>query len=181
MEEYHDLKPLYASALMYISLSGHFLDTIIYDYVDLNSDQSTKSNYYKYIQQINNYQHEKQIYWKNLQSFLDEERNLINNQEVHLDIIDVSIHFRDTQHIYVQWIIEFNGTFHRGLNSYENYIEPEILEYPISSTYIFESPLKVAQVSTELSYEIVNHGQIVRYEGKTGQKLGNHEKIQFRF
>ncbi|HMF30228.1 MAG TPA: hypothetical protein VKK79_02345 [Candidatus Lokiarchaeia archaeon] len=207
MSEYAFLTPLFASSVMYVTTGGHFLHRIVYDYVDKgkqgqkgslgtkkfieapvqaklvsNRRQSPHSSFYiDFLENQSNYEKEIDLYWNNLQDFLGEEKNLVNGVEVKQEITACSIHFRDRRHPFVQWVVEFAGPVREGPNTYENFIEPEELEYPIQSTYIFEPPLVVSTVETSLNYQILRDGHIVEFSGETGRKLGSYEKIEFRW
>lgn len=204
MSDYPGLKPVYAAATMYISAGGRFSQVLVYDYKDSGellpgtessgkfirtklpsaSERGRRTNprmtYERFLKDPHNYEKEIKIYWGNMQDFLDEEKNLINGEEVHLEVVDCTINFRDKFRPYVQWVIEFTGKLHEGDNNYENYVESEVLEYPIRSTYIFEPPLKVTKVATTLKNEILKDGHLVEYHGETGELLSPYEKIEFQ-
>ncbi len=204
MSDYPGLKPVYAAATMYISAGGRFSQVLVYDYKDSGellpgtessgkfirtklpsaSERGRRTNprmtYERFLKDPHNYEKEIKIYWGNMQDFLDEEKNLINGEEVHLEVVDCNINFRDKFRPYVQWVIEFTGKLHEGENRYENYVESEVLEYPICSTYIFEPPLKVTKVATTLKNEILKDGHLVEYHGETGELLSPYEKIEFQ-
>jgi len=179
---YDKLIPIHAASIITISKSGWFQDTILYDYVDQNCLHPNKknANYMTYLQHENNYQQEIDVYWSNLQTFLDEETNIINETKVKLNIIDCDIFFHDSAHPYVQWTVEFKGIFHPGINIYENFVEPEILEYPINSKYILESPMEFSEIKSSLSYELQSHNRVVSFSGDKGKKLDAHERLKFR-
>ncbi|MHA1901737.1 MAG: hypothetical protein ACTSW5_12650, partial [Promethearchaeota archaeon] len=136
-------------------------------------------NYFSYLKEPANYNSELNLYWKNLQAILDEEINKINKNKVCLKIIHCTIQFRDQNHPFVQWIIEFEGDYNAGQNFYENYVEKEILEYPIYSLYVFEKPLTVSKVITSLNYKIGDSKRLVEYFGEPNDKLDGYEAIQF--
>ncbi|OLS14289.1 MAG: hypothetical protein RBG13Loki_2091 [Promethearchaeota archaeon CR_4] len=205
MSEYPGLKPTYATAVMYISTAGHFSQILVYDYQDLcefpprsenlgkfirtklpsptvrGHRSRPKITYKSFLEDSRNYEKEIRLYWENMQEFLDEEKNIINGEVVRLEVVDCTINFRGKMHPFVQWLIEFTGTLHEGENCYENYVESEVLEYPIHSTYILEPPLKATKVTTSLEYHILKDGHIVEYHGETGAVLSPHEKLDFIF
>jgi len=179
---YDKLIPTHASSVIVISKTGWFQDTIIYDYLDENTIKSKikQSDYFQYLQQEKNFQREIDVYWENLQSFLDEETNIVNDTKVKLNIVDCDIFFHDRSHPYVQWTVEFKGNFHPGINIYENMIEPEVLEYPINSKYILESPMEFIEIKSSLSYELQANNRILSFSGDKGKKLEAHERLKFR-
>ncbi len=204
MSEYPNLKPIYATAVMYISAAGHFNQVLVYDYRDLGElSPGTESSgkfiraklpsaaergrrsgprmsYKRFLQGPKNYEKEIKLYWGNMQDFLDDEKNLVNGEVVRLEVVDCCISFREKMLPFVQWVIEFTGKLHDGENSYENYVESEPLEYPIQSTYILESPLKATKVSTTLEYQILKDGHLIEYHGETGALLSTYEKLIFK-
>ncbi|MHA1475303.1 MAG: hypothetical protein ACTSQ5_08960 [Promethearchaeota archaeon] len=182
MSEYQDLKPISASSVMRISKKESklkFSNTIIYDYVDIENDKKWK-NYKEFLKIPSNYKSELQLYWDNLQTILDSEINKINEEEVHLKIIHCTIQFRDKTHSYVQWIVEFEGKYVNGQNIYENFVDDEILEYPIYSLYLFEKPLSVKKIVTSLKHKLGEKNRIVEYFGDLNDKLDGYEAIIFQ-
>ena len=104
----------------------------------------------------------------------------INEEEVYLKVIHCTIQFHDKNHPYVQWIVEFEGKYVDGQNIYENFVEDEILEYPIYSLYLFEKPLCVKKIDTSLKYKLGEENRIVEYFGEQNDKLEGYEAIIFQ-
>ena len=182
MSEYQELKPISASSVMRISKKESklkFSNTLIYDYVDIENDKKWK-NYNEFLKIPSNYKSELQLYWDNLQTILDSEINKINEEEVYLNVIHCTIQFRDNNHPYVQWIVEFEGKFVDGQNIYENFVEDAILEYPIYSLYLFEKPLSVKKIVTSLKHKLGEENSIVEYFGEQNDKLEGYEAIIFQ-
>ena len=182
MSEYQNLKPIFASSVMRISKKESklkFSNTITYDYLDLEKGKTWK-NYKDFLNNPANYNSELQLYWNNLQMILDQEINKINQEEVFLKIIHCTIQFHDITHPYVQWIVEFEGNYVDGKNIYENFVDDDILEYPIYSLYLFEKPLTVKKVDTSLEYNIGKSSRIVEYFGEPNDKLEGYEAIIFQ-
>ena len=182
MSEYHNLKPIYASSVMRISKKDSklkFSNTITYDYFDIEKDNIWK-NYKEFLKKPSNYDAELQLYWNNFQTILDDEINKVNEEEVFLKVIHCSIQFRDLYHPYVQWIVEFEGNYVDGQNVYENYVDDEILEYPIYSLYLFEKPLAVKKIVTSLQYNLSGSNRKIEYFGEPNEKLNGYEAIFFQ-
>ena len=182
MSEYQNLKPIFASSVMRISkkeLKLKFSNTITYDYLDIEKGNTWK-NYKEFLNSPTNYNSELQLYWDNLQTILDQEINKINDEEVYLKVIHSTIQFHDKTHPYVQWIVEFEGKYVDGQNIYENFVEDEILEYPIYSLYLFEKPLTVKKIVTSLKYNLGGSSRIVEYFGELNDKLEGYEAIIFQ-
>jgi len=182
MSEYQNLKPIFASSVMRISKKESklkFSNTITYDYLDLEKGNTWK-NYKEFLNSPTNYNSELQLYWENLQTILDSEINKINEEEVFLKIIHCTIQFHDKTHPYVQWIVEFEGNYVDGQNTYENFVEDEILEYPIYSLYLFEKPLTVKKIVSSLKYNLGGSSRIVEYFGELNDRLEGYEAIFFQ-
>ena len=184
MSEYQNqnLKPIFASSVMRISKKESklkFSNTITYDYLDIEKDKIWE-NYKEFLNNPTNYNSELQLYWNNLQTILNQEINKINGEEVSLNVIHCTIQFHDKSHPYVQWIVEFEGNYVDGKNIYENFVDDEILSYPIYSLYLFEKPLAVKKIDTSLKYKLGESSRIVEYFGELNDKLEGYEAIIFQ-
>ena len=97
MSEYQNLTPIYAASSMFIQQRGqflHFVNRIIYDYKDLGS-QGKFNSYYDFLNIKEHFSQEVNLYWANLQNFLDLEINTINNVAAPQQIIHCNIVFRE--------------------------------------------------------------------------------------
>ncbi len=185
MSEYSSLGPLSANSVMRIHPNSEkmlvfFNNIITYYYYDVQEDPDEIS-YKRYMENEENYNKEIGIYWENLQTFLDEEENIINDKEVQLDVVHTNIMFLDDVHPMVQWIVEFKGNLLNGENKYENIIEREILKYPIHSLYFFSSEFKVKKVQTSLEFFIHPNKRGIEYFGQEKDDLEGYESIIFEF
>ena len=181
MSEYTNLKPIYGSSIMFITpdianLKIYFKNIIIYDYFDVYDGYE---NYMEYLEDPIKFQQEIDMYWKNMQYFLDHEVNKVNEKDVALHVSNTNIMFRKDNLPYVQYTVEFQGDLETGLNVYENHISEDVLDYPIHSQYILNTPLKIIKVQSNLDYEITDSNQIVEYYGEKGDSLSNYEAIFF--
>jgi hypothetical protein len=180
MSEYTALKPYYATSRIQISKKGHFTQIIQYDYHDQGQKHARGTDYYSYLQNPQNYDFELNLYWENMQYFLDHEKNYINGKVITQEVKHCSIQFRTKKMPFVQWVVEFEGIFNPGLNVYENQIEPDILEYPIYSIYIADDPLYIVDIQTNLRFELDNSHRIVEYFGEKGDVVGPVEIIKIK-
>lgn len=178
--EYNALIPIYACSRMFINRIGHFSHVMEYDYKDEGQKTAFGSDYYAYLQNKQNYTKEVSSIQEKLQYYLDNEHNFINKIPVHQKISLCSIQFRARNLPFVQWVIDFEGKFHKGVNIYENEIELEILEYPIYALYILETPLKIIDVKTHLALTIDSSRQFLEFRGNIGDKLGPKESIELQ-
>ena len=156
----------------------YFTNFITYDYEDVLGSSEWRS-YREYLTTSSNYNKEIQLYWNNLQVYLDHEVNEINGKRVNLDITHCAIEFRDNFNPYVQWLVNFSGSLVDGLNSYENIIQEEILEYPIYSLYVLHYPLQIEKIDSQLEYAINKPVNLVEFYGEKGKKVGPYEGMFF--
>ena len=181
MNDYPEITPIFASSQMRITQVGRkvkFSNVIQYDYIDPGQNTAPHS-YQLFLKNPRTLSREIEMYWSNLQTFLDEEQNLINNRRVALTVVHCSIFFRQPDRPCVQWVVEFEGSIHPGKNIYENRIDPETLEYPIVSHYIFNTPLSVQAITSSIAHELNRTKRIIHYSGKTGDRLDGYESITF--
>lgn len=179
-EGYTALVPVFACSRMYINRIGHFSHIMEYDYKDNGQKTAFGSDYYAYLQNKHNYMEEISSLQEKLQYYLDNEHNFINKHPVHQKISLCSIQFRARNLPFVQWAIEFEGKFQKGINLYENEIETETLEYPIYALYILEIPLKLIDIKTHLSLTIDPSHRFLEFRGNIGDVLGPKESIELQ-
>lgn len=180
MSVYPDLIPIFASSIMHVSIvqdTLKFYNTITYDYLD----EAKSGNYYDFLKIRKNFNQEIDIAWENLQKFLDQEHNSLNKQNAPQKVKHCNIYFRDNQHPFIQWIVEFEGNRKEGNNEYINLVAPEHLTYPIYSLYYFHKPLKILEIYSSLTYNLNERDGIIEYYGETGDELEGEEKIVFRY
>ena len=179
MSQYPDLHPLFASSTMHVQKienSLHFSNVITYDYVEA---EGTKDSYYNFLKLSKNYDREVQLYWENLQLFLDKEVNLVNDREAFQSITHCNIYFRSPTQPFVQWVVNFKGTAQTGTNTYENEVDPESLTYPIYSLYVVHPPLKILSIESSMQFNVNKQSGIIEYYGEIGDTLEGFEKITF--
>ncbi len=188
MSHYPNLEPIFASSIMHvITIPGKvkFLNTITYDYKDLTSNphlgQDGYRSYYDFLKISKNFNEELNLAWNNMQTFLNEEENFINQIEASQHVKHCNIYFRDAEHPFIQWLIEFEGPLKKGDNVYFNVIPPETLTYPIYSIYSFQPPLQVAEVVSSMKFNLNKSQGIIEYYGETGDELEGEEEITFHY
>ncbi|MCP4764483.1 MAG: hypothetical protein GY870_22095 [archaeon] len=175
ISEFHaDLKPIFASSIMYISKSGLFNQILTYDYYD------DEGSYLKKIRMDQGfYNSEVKTIAQNMQNFMDNCINKVNGEYVYPKVIDADIDSRNDSLPFFYWIIKFKGDLIDGENLYESDIDEEELEYSINSIYILEEPLIPNSVETELHYEIDKEKRIIKYWGNKGEWVGPKEILRF--
>ena len=181
MSLYDQLSPIFASSIMHVVLVKNeikYLNTITYDYVDNRGMKS--DNFYEFLKISKNFDREVEIAWKNLQNFMDDEENLINNQISNQTVKHCNIFFRDMQHPFFQWSVEFSCTLIKGMNEYVNFVTPETLQYPIYALYHYHQPLKIDSIHSSMKYNLNPSHGIIEYYGDIGDELSGEESIRFQ-
>lgn len=112
---------------------------------------------------------------ENMQNFLDEEKIIINNEEVKAKVINTDIFLLDITHPVIEFIILFKGKLRKGINVYENMYEEEITEYPYEA--IWRLPGKVVEVNMKGDITVFNNFLKIRVN--KGIKVGGKEVIKF--
>jgi len=112
---------------------------------------------------------------ENMQNFLDEEKIIINNEEVKAKVINTDIFLLDITHPVIEFIILFKGKLRKGINVYENMYEEEITEYPYEA--IWRLPGKVVKVNMKGDVTVFNNFLKIRVN--KGIKVGGKEVIKF--
>jgi len=166
--------PTFAQAFFCGSLNGVIKQVLQFDYYDFGG-------YYKKLES-NQKEFDKECLklLTNMQDFLDEEINRINNQRVYPKVKFIDIEFRGGLETmpFITWIIEFNGIFKKGINTYEATTPEEELAYNCRSLWSFPEEISVLKVSTKMSYEIQkNH---VVFWAEKEQIIGGEETILFK-
>ena len=163
--------PIFAHAFFCGSKEGNIKQVLQFDYHDPNC-------FYKEIEQ-NEREFNKELnkLSLNMQSFLDEEKNYINNQQVYPKVKFIDIEFRVDTMPFITWIIEFEGIFKKGINEYLAITPEEKLDYNCRSIWSFTSKTRIIKVETRMIYEI-NENHIVFWANKD-DIIGGKELIRF--
>lgn len=168
------LKPIFASSVITITNSGHFLQHVSYDY------QEDSQDYYSRIKEDDEfYLLELETITVNMQSFMDNLPNTINEHTVIPQVIHAEIDFKTPSLPFFYWVLEFHGPLKTGLNTYESVMSKEKLEYDVNSIYLFDPPLSPVSVQSSLHYELLRTERIVKYWAYKGEIIGPKEVLQF--
>ena len=171
----YNLKPIFASSVITITASGHFLQYLTYDY------QEETTEYYARIKEDDEfYINELDTISLNMQSFMEDLPNTINGHTVIPQVIHAEIDFKNESLPFYYWVLEFHGPLKRGLNIYESVMSNEKLEYDVNSIYLFDSKLQPVSVQSSLHYEILRSERIVKYWAYKGEIVGPKEILQFQ-
>jgi hypothetical protein len=170
-----DLKPIFASSIITITSSGHFLQHLTYDY------QEETGEYYARIKEDDDFYLDEldTISW-NMQAFMEDLPNKINGHVVIPRVVHAEIDFKIETLPFFYWVLEFDGPFHRGLNTYESIMNTEVLEYDVNSIYLFDTSLRPVSVQSSLHYELFQNERIVKYWAYKGELVGPQEVLQIK-
>lgn len=163
--------PIHAMAFFSISRDGEFHQLLQYDYYDpecyyLNLGRE------EFIEEIRKL-------WLNMQGFLEEETNKINQKMVYPQVKFCDIQHRGIRESpFITWIIGFKGEFlQEGINVYETETEEEQLEYDCYAIWEFPQNTKIIKLETKLYHDIFGN-RIVLWADKD-MTIGGYEKIRF--
>ena len=171
----YNLKPIFASSIITITASGHFLQYLTYDYYEKSQE------YYSRIKEDDDfYLIELDTISINMQSFMEDLPNTINGQTVIPQVIHAEIDFKNESLPFFYWVLEFHGPLTIGLNTYESVMSNEKLDYDVNSIYLFDSSLRPVSVQSALHYEILRNERIVKYWAYKGEIVGPKEVLQFQ-
>jgi hypothetical protein len=165
--------PVYAHAFFSVSQDGEFHQLLTYDYYD-------PDEYYLNLES-NPEEYEKEIekLWLNMQGFLEEETNKVNDGTVYPKVVYTDIQFRGSENMpFILWVISFKGEFKKGENVYVTVTEEEVLEYDCDAIWTFPEDCEILSVTTPMDYEIMNN--ILLLWARKGDRIGGHEEIRFR-
>ncbi|QPG49487.1 hypothetical protein HFC64_06340 [Saccharolobus solfataricus] len=118
---------------------------------------------------------EMELVKENMQSFLDEEKIIINDRVTRAKVVSTDIFLLDTTHPVIEFIITFKGTLKEGLNVYENFYEEEITEYPYEAIWRF--PGKILNV--KMKGQVIILENFLKIKVNKGIKVGGRERIEF--
>ncbi|MCH4815487.1 MAG: hypothetical protein QXY87_07215 [Saccharolobus sp.] len=112
---------------------------------------------------------------RNMQSFLDEEKIIINDRLTRAKVVSTDIFLLDITHPVIEFIITFRGKVRKGLNVYENFYEEEVTEYPYEVIWRF--PGKILNVKMKGQISMLEN--FLKIKVNKGVKVGGRERIEF--
>ncbi|MEM4718078.1 MAG: hypothetical protein QXE81_04895 [Desulfurococcaceae archaeon] len=167
-------KPIYGLGLFLVRETGLIEQFIEFCYLDPGE------TYAKIMKDRDQGKKEKTKLARNMQTFLDQEEVLINNQRVYPKVIDVEIGFReDFKHPYIVFFIVFTGILRHGLNIYEDKYNSELVEYNYRVYWIFPSKARVIKADLGVPYILLNNGRILAFSVNKGSEIRGYERIEF--
>ena len=167
------MRPLYGQGFFSLCTSGMLWYTIVFDYDDPDG------LYERLLRRPRDAMREAEALRRNMQSFLDEERLVINGEETRARVEHVYIDTRGEPWratAVFQVAIPFRPR--RGRNVYEDYYEPDTAEYPY--TVIWTMP-PCAEI---LDYEMPGRARkpaphILEIRVSAGERVSGYESLVF--
>ena len=170
----YNLKPIFASSIITITASGHFLQHLTYDYQDISEE------YYERIKEDDEfYLNELETISSNMQSFMADLPNTINDHTVIPKVVHTEIDFKIPSLPFFYWVLKFHGPLKNGINTFDSVMSNEKLEYDVNSIYLFDPLLKPVAIQSSLHYEILHNERIVKYWAYKGEIVGPKEVLEF--
>ncbi|MEM3538663.1 MAG: hypothetical protein QW193_05180 [Nitrososphaerales archaeon] len=167
------VKPIHAHGFFWVSREGMVNQTIIFDYYD------DKGYYYSLLHKPYEYEKEMMKLFYSMQSFLDQEKILMNNIKCKPKVLTVSLDHRGFESLpCITFLITFKSRTKIGLNKYENFYEKGVVEYDYEAYWIFPKRTKILEVESTIEYEIVAN-KILIMRARKGDKYSGYEKIVF--
>ncbi|NVM02471.1 MAG: hypothetical protein HWN67_09065 [Candidatus Helarchaeota archaeon] len=171
-----DVTPIYAYAYFNVARNGEIHQLLQYDYYD--PDEFYANLCHEENQKDFNDEIEK--LWNNMENFLGEEKNYINNKKVVPKVVHVDIGHRGSQNLpYITWLIDFKGEFKTDRNSkniYRTWTPKEKLEYDCHCIWHFPEGTKI-KIKTSMSFEIINN--LIILWARKSDFIGGDEEFTF--
>lgn len=167
------VRPTYGMGFFFVRETGLVEEVIVFDYYD-------PDEVYKLIvQNEEKLKEEKNTLAKNMQFYLDSEEVKINSKPVHPKVVGVDIGFRGSyKRPYIIFFIAFIGEFRRGVNTYEDWYEPEIAEYDYSAVWLFPTKARVLRADLGVPFTLID-GRILMFSVSSGSQIRGYERIDF--
>ena len=162
------VRPIYARAFFSFSSTGNVDEYLVFYYYDPEA-------YYAGLD-AEGIRKEEETVKENLQSFLDEERIVINGQTVRARVLFARIGLLTVNYPFIEFLINFRGRVSAGVNTYENEYEEETAEYPYEAVWVFPGEV----VDYQLAGKVEVQGNALFLRVTPGTKTGGREWIKFK-
>ncbi|MCS7099150.1 MAG: hypothetical protein RMH84_05915 [Sulfolobales archaeon] len=167
------MKPRYGYGFFSVDSSGEFRQKILFFYWDPDEEL-----YYS-VSTPQGRKLEIETMRKNMQTFLDLEKILVNKKEVKARVAHVEIGFlSSTKRPYVEFLIFFRGNVSEGINLYENHYEKEKVEYDYRVMWVFPENFKITRAEFGFPHYFVDE-RIIYFDVKKGSEVPGYEFIEF--
>ncbi len=169
-----EITPVHAQGFFAVSEKGLVTQFVVFDYYD------PEGYYGELVGDVEALEEELEALVESMQDFLDRERVLINGRRTRPRVVDADLGFRGTElRPFVTFLIQFEGEFRRGLNTYENWYEKEEAEYDFEAYWAFPPGSRVVEVAASGLWEILGEGRLLVIRVHRGEEVEGYEKIAF--
>jgi hypothetical protein len=175
------LRPIHARSVIQISHRGDgtvdFMQVLEYDYEDISGDDSYHARVTSDPQFV---KEEVSVLERNMQGFLDDEKNVVNGTRVFPRVLTTFVTFRGgPRYPTSTWLITWSANGVAGNTfTYEAHVEPATLEYPVESIYTLPPNARVVGIESSLPYDNAIKNVIV-FRGAKGDKVGEVERLSW--
>lgn len=167
------MKPVFGYGLFSVGIAGDVVESIIFEYIDKDC------MYAELIKDPFKLREEIRVLKRNMQDFLDEEIVKINGEEIRPYVVKVTVGLAGSKYRpFINYIIKFRGSLRPGLNTYENYYEPDTAEYDYIVTWVFPEGVRVLEADLGVEYEVGPHN-VLKFSVGRGFTLPGYERISF--
>ncbi|MBN2153112.1 MAG: hypothetical protein JW839_16790 [Candidatus Lokiarchaeota archaeon] len=175
------LRPVHARSVIQISHRGDgvvdFSQVLEYDYEDI----SGTNVYHRRVSSDPRFvKEELSVLERNMQSFLDDETNVVNGERVFPRVLTAFIAFRGgPSHPVCTWLVAWSADVGLGgTYVYEARVEAATLEYGVESIYTLPLNARVVGIESSLPYDNAIKNVIV-FRGAKGDKVGEVERLSW--
>ena len=167
------MEPVYGQGFFHLDASRGLYYTIIFDYYD------PKMEYYRLLKAgQDSLRAEEENLKRNMQSFMDEERIVINGEDVKATVTRAFIEVRGDRRrptIVFHVVIPFKPR--AGVNVYENFYEPTVAEYDYRVYWILPPGSGFREIVSPGRVTI--EGNIAVIHVSKGTKIDGYESVVF--
>ncbi len=166
------MRPLYGQGFFHVC-RGVIWYTIVFDYED-------REALYWRLLRSGDYGGEVETLRANMQGFLDEERMLINGEEVRAVVDGVYIDVRgEKSRSTAVFEVRIPYKPRRGRNVYEDYYEPEVAEYPYTVTWILPPGSRILDYEMPGRVRLSSDSRILEVRVERGSRIPGYESLVF--
>ena len=167
------MKPIYGYGFFNLSSHGILTNIIIFEYLD------EELEYYYLSRNSQKRKAEIALLTKNMQSFLDEEKLVINGHRCLPHVEYVEIGFASSKdRPFIKFVVRSKCEVRRGLNIYEDIYSPERAEYSYNVTWVFPPGSEIIDVDMGVESLVIS-SNILSFTVKKGELLKGAERIVF--
>ena len=169
------LKPVFAHGIFVVTEESGVAQTLIYEYID-------ETSYYWSIIELGDMarlKQEKDLLKRNMQELLEEEEIVFNGVKVKPRVFDVKISAPLPTSVSFTFLIGFPAPIRKGENVYQNFYEPEVVEYDYNVVWYLPSHVLDVKANFGVPYTLVNN-HIILFSVKRGTRTPGYEEIRFK-